>query len=132
MTECGKRHGHDIEYCTLPAGHDAKERSTRRRNVGIKPVSDKREDGVRQWSLIRAAMLIAQKRTDGYYSCMECGVICDSPKQLDLDHLDGDRTNNSPANAGLKCNALSPNGTKNCHDRKHGNQPQWTNERTNA
>lgn len=86
------------------------------------PKRIKTNAGKDTWALIRKAMLVAQERTNGHLSCMECGVECASGQMLDLDHIrpKGQGGPNRPENARLVCNRFGPHGPENCHDRKHG------------
>lgn len=103
------------------------EKPKARRRKGLPHESEKQQVKNETWQLIRASMLISQLRTQGFYSCFLCGVICEEPRMLDLDHIvprskGGDY---GPRNAQLSCNRLSPNGAQACHVQRHG-EPEWS------
>lgn len=110
------------EFVEQPSKRDRKaEAQTRKRNLGRKPLAPVSEDQAKlkkRWALIKAAMTIAQIRTNGWTSCMACGSM--NPKPLDLDHIwpAGKGGPWTPDNAELLC--------RRCHDEKHGNQPQFS------
>ena len=94
-------------------------------NSTLPAKSENQERLDKRWADLRFAFLMCQLRS-GRYHCHECGLVVTSPKHLDLDHIAKRNKNNYTAdNAQLLCNRLSENGNENCHDRKHGNQPQW-------
>lgn len=97
-----------------------------KRTKGIRQESPKQTDRRKGWSFIRACFLICQRRTDGFYSCQECGLQTNNAKHLDLDHIERRLPNNYvPQNAMLLCNRLSENGENSCHVRKTGTL-QWS------
>jgi len=53
----------------------------------------------------------------GHDSCMLCGFVAVHPCQLDLDHFNGDRGDNSPHNILVLCS--------NCHRLKSGIEAGW-------
>lgn len=94
-----------------------KEKSSRRKPMPTITDAQARKKNI--WKQIRRTMLLAQERTNGHLSCMECGLVVDDATQLELDHI-------IPAgrgglwvadNAQLLC--------RKCHNAKHG-EPQWT------
>lgn len=112
------------EFLANPEGkRDRKqEAATRKSNLGrkkpLKPVSEDREKELKRWALIKQSMIEAQIKTNGYTSCMECGLV--NPKPMDLDHIIPTSKNGIwfPSNAQLLCRV--------CHDFKHQNQPIWS------
>jgi 5-methylcytosine-specific restriction endonuclease McrA len=44
-------------------------------------------------------------------ACARCGFVPEHPCQIDIDHINGDRSNNDPANLQALC--------ANCHRFKH-------------
>lgn len=50
-------------------------------------------------------------------TCEECGFFAKHRIQLDVDHVDGDRTNNDPSNLRTLC--------KNCHAYKTAMKADW-------
>lgn len=92
----------------------------------IKQVSEKQSILNKRWSFIRACFLKCQKKTDGYYSCMECGMKYTNARQLQLHHIDrrgqgGDYTIDNAMLVG------SGPGTCQCHERLDGNLVKWSN-----
>jgi 5-methylcytosine-specific restriction endonuclease McrA len=65
------------------------------------------------------ALLIRYVEERDGYKCNCCGIIdwLDNPISLDLDHIDGNNTNNKPSNLRLLC--------PNCHRQT----PTWGNKR---
>lgn len=108
-----------------------KEAQTRKRNLGrskpLKPVSKTQKELLERWAYIKRCFIIAQVRTQGFVSCMTCGLVVDDDSQVDLDHIvpTGKGGTWTMDNADLKCNYLSSNAPNSCHETKHG-QPQWT------
>ena len=50
-------------------------------------------------------------------NCERCGFVPESPVQLDVDHIDGDRANNDPSNLQTLC--------ANCHRIKTFEHMNW-------
>lgn len=50
---------------------------------------------------IRACMLVSQRRTSGFLSCMSCGVVVDRTRDLTLEPIEGDAI--TPSNMILVC-----------------------------
>lgn len=95
-------------------------------NSTLPAKSEQQEELDKRWESIRFSFLMCQLRSGGYH-CHGCGLVVESPTHLDLDHIENRNKNNYNAdNAQLLCNARSANGNDNCHDAKHGNQPQWS------
>lgn len=96
-------------------------RSPMKRGKAPKAVSEDRKVLLARWRFIKACMVLAQRRTNGYLSCMECGSI--DPPKLELDHIipAGNGGTWTPDNAQLL--GAGP-GSCRCHDRKHG-LPMW-------
>ncbi len=89
----------------------------------IRSQSDIQKQKKKTWAFIRACMILAQRRTNGYLSCMSCGRIVESTRQLHLDHIvpTGNGGKWTPDNAQLLCGGF----VGACHDDKHG-QPKWS------
>ena len=83
-------------------------RTEMKRTGRLKPESEKQKGNRGLWKIIKRAMVLAQIRTNGFTSCMECGTH--NPKPIDLDHIDG--RDWLPENAQLLC--------RRCHELKHG------------
>lgn len=90
------------------------------RGKRIAPVSEDQTTLKKRWAFIKACMILAQRRTSGFTSCMECGAV--EPRKLELDHIipTGNGGTWTPDNAQLLCA-----GPGSCHARKHG-EPEWT------
>lgn len=113
--------------CSLHGLKQEISKPSRKRRKPLPHASEEMAVLLERWKLIRGCFLLSQLRTNGYYSCMSCGLVCSHTYELDLDHIENrNKSNYVPANAQLLCNSRSANGTKNCHDMKHQNQPQWT------
>ena len=92
-----------------------------KRRTALKQESPKHKENRGLWKLIKQAMVLAQERTNGFTSCMECGL---QTRDLDLDHIipSGNGGAWLPHNAQLLCRGPR---TNDCHGRKHG-QPEWS------
>lgn len=102
---------------------------TSRRTKGLKQESPKQKDLNKRWSFIRACFLKCQKKTDGFYSCMECGMKYTNARSLQLHHIDrrgqgGDYTIDNAMLVG------SGPGTCQCHERLDGNLLHFSGGRT--
>ena len=102
-----------------------------RRRTPLKPgkplaqESEKQSVLNKRWNFIRHCFLQCQKKTDGFYSCMNCGAKYDNAKQVQLNHIvrrsrGGEYT---PQNAELL--GAGP-GTCQCHEKADGNLVRWT------
>jgi hypothetical protein len=109
-------------------GGEKPKREKVRRRKPMPTITDSQARKKNIWKQIRRAFLLAQERTNGYLSCMQCGLVVDGPEHLDLDHIiHAGRGGLWVAdNAELLCNWRSRNGAKSCHSQKHG-EPQWSN-----
>ena len=92
-----------------------------RRRKGLAPESEDMKKLKKRWAFIKACMILSQRRTNGYTSCMECGAV--DPERLDLDHITpaGNGGTWTPDNAQLLCAGVPGS----CHSKKHG-EPQWS------
>lgn len=100
-------------------------------NPGKRPKAEspKQADLNKRWRFIRACFLRAQKLTDGFYSCMECGARYTNAKQVQLHHIErrgqgGDYTIDNAMLVG------SGPGTCQCHERLDGNLLHFSGGRT--
>lgn len=77
---------------------------------------ERQKERLKKWALIKRAMIFAQQRTDGFTSCMSCGLK--NPRKLELDHIESTGRGGKwvPENAQLLC--AGP-GTNDCHGAKH-------------
>lgn len=93
------------------------------RRTRLNPETDAHKVKRERWALIKLAMIYAQRRTQGYISCMECGAI--DPAKVELAHLvpAGKGGAWEPHNAALLC--AGP-GTNQCHEKYDGNLPVWS------
>lgn len=93
------------------------DREPKKPRKGLKPVSEKRAEERKVWALIKKSMLLAQLRTNGHTSCMECGEM--NPEPIDLDHMTPSGRGGAwtPDNAQLLC--------RGCHSSKHG-RVEWS------
>lgn len=108
----------DPEAKLPPKKKGARKQPTRSRRP--RAISPARREELEAWAYIKRTMLIAQVRTDGFNSCMECGAK--NPHRLELDHIvpTGRGGAWEPENAQLLCA-----GAGSCHECKTG-APQWS------
>ena len=104
-----------VEEFLASGGRRAEPKKAKRRKA-LPHASEKQQVLNERWAFIRSCFLLCQLRTDGYYSCHECGAKFDGTSELDLHHIvrrskGGDYT---PANAMLLCRP--------CHQRADGNE----------
>lgn len=109
---------HDCPRHGLKTGSDKRAKSfTGKVTSPIAKKSDRQKERLKKWALIKKAMIFAQRRTDGYTSCMGCGQK--NPRKLECDHIESTGRGGDwvPENAQLLC--VGP-GTNDCHGQKHG------------
>lgn len=96
-----------------------KQIQTRKRNQGLKPVSEDQKKRNERLKRDRAFALDVMKKTQGFFSCQECGGV-QEPNDLDWHHILRRSRGGQDhwSNMMLVCRP--------CHRRLDGNDLRWT------